>query len=71
MVHNGTEYGMMGAYAEGLNILKNANVGLQRREKNAATTPLRDLDAYKYQIDIGQVTEIWRRGSVWRPGCSI
>jgi 6-phosphogluconate dehydrogenase len=64
MVHNGIEYGMMAAYAEGLNILKNANVGLHRREKNAETTPLRDPDAYKYQIDIGQVTEVWRRGSV-------
>ena len=64
MVHNGIEYGMMAAYAEGLNILKKANVGLHRREKNAETTPLRDPDAYKYQIDIGQVTEVWRRGSV-------
>jgi 6-phosphogluconate dehydrogenase len=64
MVHNGIEYGMMAAYAEGLNILKNANVGLHRREKNAETTPLRAPDAYKYQIDIGQVAEVWRRGSV-------
>jgi 6-phosphogluconate dehydrogenase len=64
MVHNGIEYGMMAAYAEGLNILKNANVGLHRREKNAETAPLRDPDAYQFQIDIGQVAEVWRRGSV-------
>jgi 6-phosphogluconate dehydrogenase len=64
MVHNGIEYGLLAAYAEGVNILKNANVGLHRREKNAETTPLRDPDAYKYQIDIGQVAEVWRRGSV-------
>jgi len=64
MVHNGIEYGMMAAYAEGLNILKNADVGLHQRAENAETTPLRDPDAYKYQIDIGQVAEVWRRGSV-------
>jgi 6-phosphogluconate dehydrogenase len=64
MVHNGIEYGMMAAYAEGLNILKNADVGSHQREENAETTPLRDPDAYKYQIDIGQVAEVWRRGSV-------
>ena len=64
MVHNGIEYGMMAAYAEGLNILKNADVGLHQRAENAETTPLRDPDAYRYQIDIGQVAEVWRRGSV-------
>lgn len=64
MVHNGIEYGMMAAYAEGLNILKHADVGLRQREMDAETTPLRDPDAYQYQIDIGQVTEVWRRGSV-------
>jgi 6-phosphogluconate dehydrogenase len=64
MVHNGIEYGMMAAYAEGLNILKHADIGLHQREMDAETTPLRDPDAYQYQIDIGQVTEVWRRGSV-------
>jgi 6-phosphogluconate dehydrogenase len=64
MVHNGIEYGLMAAYAEGLNILKHADVGLRPREQDAETTPLRDPDAYRYQIDIGQVAEVWRRGSV-------
>ena len=64
MVHNGIEYGMMAAYAEGLNILKHADVSLRRQEKDAETTPLRDPDAYQYQIDIGRVAEVWRRGSV-------
>ena len=64
MVHNGIEYGIMAAYAEGLNVLKNADVGLHQRAENAETTPLRDPDAYRYQIDIGQVAEVWRRGSV-------
>lgn len=64
MVHNGIEYGMMAAYAEGLNILKHADVGLRVQEKDAETTPLRDPDAYQYQINIGQVAEVWRRGSV-------
>ncbi|MDZ4345904.1 MAG: decarboxylating 6-phosphogluconate dehydrogenase [Candidatus Binatia bacterium] len=64
MVHNGIEYGMMAAYAEGLNILKNADAGLHQRAQDAETTPLRDPDAYQYQIDIGQVAEVWRRGSV-------
>jgi len=64
MVHNGIEYGIMAAYAEGLNILKHADVGLHQQEKDAETTPLRDPEAYQYQIDIGQVAEVWRRGSV-------
>ncbi len=64
MVHNGIEYGIMAAYAEGLNILKNADAGLHQRAEDAETTPLREPDAYKYQIDIGQVAEVWRRGSV-------
>ena len=64
MVHNGIEYGLMAAYAEGLNILKHADVGLRPREQDAETTPLRDPEAYRYQIDIGQVAEVWRRGSV-------
>lgn len=64
MVHNGIEYGLMAAYAEGLNILKHADVGLRAREQDAETTPLRDPEAYQYQIDVGQVAEVWRRGSV-------
>lgn len=64
MVHNGIEYGLMAAYAEGLNILKHADVGLRPREQDAETTPLRDPEAYQYQIDVGQVAEVWRRGSV-------
>jgi 6-phosphogluconate dehydrogenase len=64
MVHNGVEYGLMAAYAEGLNILKNADIGLRQQEEDAETTPLRDPDAYKYQLNIGEVAEVWRRGSV-------
>ncbi|WNM62937.1 phosphogluconate dehydrogenase (NAD(+)-dependent, decarboxylating) [Candidatus Nitrospira neomarina] len=64
MVHNGIEYGIMAAYAEGLNILKHADVGLHPRAQDAETTPLRDPEAYQYQIDVGQVAEVWRRGSV-------
>jgi 6-phosphogluconate dehydrogenase len=64
MVHNGIEYGLMAAYAEGLNIIKNADVGLRQHDADAETTPLREPDAYKYEIDIRQVAEVWRRGSV-------
>jgi 6-phosphogluconate dehydrogenase len=64
MVHNGIEYGLMAAYAEGLNIIKNADIGLRAQEQDAETTPLREPEAYKYEIDIGQVAEVWRRGSV-------
>jgi 6-phosphogluconate dehydrogenase len=64
MVHNGIEYGLMAAYAEGLNIIRNANVGLKTQETDAETTPLRDPDFYKYNIDIAEVAEVWRRGSV-------
>jgi 6-phosphogluconate dehydrogenase len=64
MVHNGIEYGLMAAYAEGLNIIKNADVGLRQHDTDAETTPLREPDAYKYEIDIKQVAEVWRRGSV-------
>jgi 6-phosphogluconate dehydrogenase len=64
MVHNGIEYGLMQAYAEGLNVLKHANVGLHAQETDAETTPLRDPDHYKYELDIAAVTEVWRRGSV-------
>ncbi len=64
MVHNGIEYGLMAAYAEGLNVLKHANVGLKKQEADAETTPLRDPELYQYNIDIGEVAEVWRRGSV-------
>jgi 6-phosphogluconate dehydrogenase len=64
MVHNGIEYGMMAAYAEGLNIIRNANVGLATHTVDAETTPLRVPEHYRYEIDIAQVTEVWRRGSV-------
>ncbi len=64
MVHNGIEYGLMAAYAEGLNIIHNADAGLRPRDTDAETTPLRDPDAYKYEIDVAQVAEVWRRGSV-------
>ena len=64
MVHNGIEYGLMAAYAEGLNILRHANVGMHTQEQNAETTPLRDPAAYAYDFDLTEVTEVWRRGSV-------
>ena len=64
MVHNGIEYGLMQAYAEGLNVLKHANIGLHAQETDAETTPLRDPDHYKYEIDVAAVAELWRRGSV-------
>ncbi len=64
MVHNGIEYGMMAAYAEGLGVLKSANVGNQKQEVNAETTPLRDPDLYKYDLNLPDITEVWRRGSV-------
>jgi 6-phosphogluconate dehydrogenase len=64
MVHNGIEYGLMAAYAEGLNILKHANAGKVARENDAETTPLREPKYYQYDIDIESVAEVWRRGSV-------
>jgi 6-phosphogluconate dehydrogenase len=64
MVHNGIEYGMMQSYAEGLNVLKHADVGLREQEPDAETAPLRDPDHYRYELDIAAVTEVWRRGSV-------
>src|SRR5580658_105246 len=65
MVHNGVEYGMMSAIGEGLSIIKHADAGLQEQKaSDAENTPLRDPDAYKYQIDVGEVAEVWRRGSV-------
>jgi 6-phosphogluconate dehydrogenase len=64
MVHNGIEYGLMAAYAEGLNILRHANVGTQQRAVDAETTPLRDPELYRYDLNLADVTELWRRGSV-------
>ena len=64
MVHNGIEYGIMAAYAEGLNILKNANIGKRTHEIDAETTPLRDPEHYQYDMNLADVTEVWRRGSV-------
>ena len=64
MVHNGIEYGMMAAYAEGLNILKHANVGKTGREIDAETTPLRNPEHYQYDLNLPDITEVWRRGSV-------
>jgi 6-phosphogluconate dehydrogenase len=64
MVHNGIEYGLMAAYAEGLNVLRHANAGSDGRDIDAETAPLRDPEAYRYDIDVGEVAEVWRRGSV-------
>jgi 6-phosphogluconate dehydrogenase len=64
MVHNGIEYGMMAAYAEGFNILRHANIGKQSQEVDAETTPLRDPEHYQYDLDLPEVAEVWRRGSV-------
>ena len=64
MVHNGIEYGVMAAYAEGLNILRNADVGQREREADAETAPLEHPEFYRYDIDLPDVAEVWRRGSV-------
>ena len=64
MVHNGIEYGLMAAYGEGLNILKHANVGKRGRTIDAETTPLRNPEFYQYDLNLADVTEVWRRGSV-------
>jgi 6-phosphogluconate dehydrogenase len=64
MVHNGIEYGIMAAYAEGLNVLRAANVGKDKHEIDAETTPLRDPEYYQYDINLADVAEVWRRGSV-------
>jgi len=64
MVHNGIEYGLMAAYAEGLNILKHANAGHSHRETDAETTPLRHPEHYQYDFNLADVAEVWRRGSV-------
>jgi 6-phosphogluconate dehydrogenase len=64
MVHNGIEYGLMAAYAEGLNILRRANVGKEKQTDDAETTPLRHPELYQYDLNLADITEVWRRGSV-------
>jgi len=64
MVHNGIEYGLMAAYAEGLGVLRDANVGKKQGAVDAETTPLRDPEHYQYELDLRDITEVWRRGSV-------
>jgi len=64
MVHNGIEYGVMAAYAEGLGVLRDANIGKHMTEASAETTPLRDPERYQYELNLRDITEVWRRGSV-------
>jgi 6-phosphogluconate dehydrogenase len=64
MVHNGIEYGLMAAYAEGLNILRNANAGKRPRDSDAETAPMRNPEYYQYELDVPEIAEVWRRGSV-------
>jgi 6-phosphogluconate dehydrogenase len=64
MVHNGIEYGIMAAYAEGLNVLRGASIGKHTQDSDAETTPLRNPEHYQYEFDLAEVTEVWRRGSV-------
>jgi 6-phosphogluconate dehydrogenase len=64
MVHNGIEYGIMAAYAEGMGVLREANIGTRMHEKDAETTPLRDPDHYQYDLNLRDIAEVWRRGSV-------
>ena len=64
MVHNGIEYGLMAAYAEGLNVLHHANEGKAERTADAETSPLRYPDHYQYDFNLADITEVWRRGSV-------
>jgi 6-phosphogluconate dehydrogenase len=64
MVHNGIEYGLMAAYSEGLNILRNADIGLRPHEADAETTPLQHPEHYQYNFDLPEIAEVWRRGSV-------
>jgi len=64
MVHNGIEYGLMAAYAEGLGVLRDANIGKQKSAVNAETTPLRDPERYQFELNLRDKTEVWRRGSV-------
>src|SRR2546423_4322910 len=64
MVHNGIEYGIMAAYAEGLGVLRDANIGKQTNAIDAETTPLRDPEHYQYDLKLADIAEVWRRGSV-------
>src|SRR5260221_6742209 len=64
MVHDGIEYGIMAAYAEGPGVLRDANVGEQQHAIDAETTPFRDPEHYQYDLDLGSIAEVWRRGSV-------
>lgn len=64
MVHNGIEYGLMAAYAEGLNVLRSANAGKRPRDADAETTPMRHPEYYQYELDLPEIAEVWRRGSV-------
>jgi 6-phosphogluconate dehydrogenase len=64
MVHNGIEYGVMAAYAEGMGILRDANIGKRPHEIDAETTPLRDPEHYQYDLNLRDIAELWRRGSV-------
>ncbi len=64
MVHNGIEYGLMAAYAEGLNVLRNANIGNTKQQSDAETAPLAQPEFYRYDLDIPAIAEVWRRGSV-------
>jgi len=64
MVHNGIEYGLMASYAEGFSILRDANIGKRTRESDAETTPLRDPERYQYDLNLRDIAELWRRGSV-------
>jgi len=64
MVHNGIEYGLMAAYAEGLNILKHADAGMQKAEVDAETAPINNPQLYQYELDVGAIAEVWRHGSI-------
>jgi 6-phosphogluconate dehydrogenase len=64
MVHNGIEYALMAAYAEGLSILRNADIGKDLHDRNAETTPLRNPEYYQYTLDLPEIAEVWRHGSV-------
>jgi 6-phosphogluconate dehydrogenase len=64
MIHNGIEYGIMAAYAEGFNILRHANIGAEQAAADAETAPLHDAEAYRYKFDVSEIAEVWRRGSV-------
>jgi 6-phosphogluconate dehydrogenase len=64
MVHNGIEYGLMAAFAEGFNVLRHANVGSVQRDESAETAPLRQPEFYRFDLDVSEIAELWRRGSV-------